>query len=104
MKETVYMTLKVYHNGCTPLIYLADYLGFEPGDMVRMSFYKLGQPNDVQKLIKRVVSVGNGRGCYIDKRCGVCKGDIVVMRIEPFKEVPDDSRIETEKRFEEPFE
>ena len=106
MKETIYMTLKVYNFGISSLIYIADYLGIALGDVVRLTFYKLGDPDkNTQTLVKRVVKIGNAHGCYIDKKCGINKGDIVVVRIEPMEsDTSDDTRIETQKGFEDPFE
>lgn len=107
MKETVYMTMKVFDNAGSHLVYLSDHLGIDVGDMVALTFYKMGDcDRKIMKLTKRVVKVGNGRGCYIDKRLGVIRGDVIIARIDPAGVAGEksDARIKAEKGFEEPFE
>lgn len=101
------MTMKVYENGASHIVYLADHLGIDTGDMVGLTFYKMGDVSKkVMKLTKRVVKVGNGKGCYIDKRMDVAKGDIIIARIDPVngKGEKDDTRVKTEEGFEGPLE
>lgn len=107
MKDAIYMTLKVYKNGSSNIVYLADYLGVNVGDIADISFYKMGDVNKkVTKLRKRVVKVGSGRGIYIDKHAGVNKGDMIVARIDLLvtSEEDDDTRVKAEESFKEPFE
>lgn len=107
MKETVYMTMKVYKNGVSHIVYLADYLGIDIGDMIGLTFYRMGDAcKKVMKLTKRVVKVGSGKGCYIDKHTGITKGDIIIARIDPVcsKGEKDDTRVKTEEGFEGPLE
>ena len=104
MKETVYVTLRVFTNAASTLIYLSDYLGIEMGEVVRLTFYRMGDPEkEIFVLNKRVVRVGNAKGCYIDKSCGICRGDVIIARIEPFIGDEDDTRVKTEEGFETPF-
>ena len=104
MKETVYVTLKVFTNAASTLIYLSDYLGIEMGDVVRLTFYRMGDPEkETFVLNKRVVRVGNAKGCYIDKCCGICRGDVIIARIDPIVGDESDPRVKTEKGFEDPF-
>ena len=107
MNDTIYMTLKVYKNGSSNIVYLADYLGADVGEIVNITFYKMGDADKkLSKLRKRVVKVGKGRGIYIDKRAGVEKGNIIVARIDPLVAAgeKDDTRVKAEEGFKEPFE
>ena len=79
MKDTVYITQKVHDTSCSSYVFLADILDFRPGDMVKLTFHKKGDVNRfTQSAIKRVVKIGNSQGCYIGRRYGVGKGDILV--------------------------
>ena len=47
MKDAIYMTLKVYKNGSSNIVYLADYLGVNVGDIADISFYKMGHGHNM---------------------------------------------------------
>ena len=98
------MTLKVGMVNQSSTIYFPNYLGFVAGDIVRLTLYKLGEPKNVYALTKRLVKIGNSRGCYIDKVCNINKGDLVVVRIQCIQGCSDDTGIQVEEGFEEPFE
>ena len=99
MKDTVYITQKVHDTSCSSYVFLADILDFRPGDMVKLTFHKKGDVNRfTQSAIKRVVKIGNSQGCYIGRRYGVGKGDILVIRVD---DANDDTGIQTEKESEE---
>ena len=54
MNDTIYMTLKVYKNGSSNIVYLADYLGADVGEIVNITFYRMGDADrKLSKLRKK---------------------------------------------------
>lgn len=104
MKDTVYTTVEARFINTSVAIYFSDILGYEPNDIVDLIFYKKGQPLKKHKITKRVVKLGDGRGCYINKSCGVEKGDILVVCVRDANRGKDDTGIKTEEGFEESVE
>lgn len=103
MKDTVYTTVKVRGIHSSVAVNFSDVLGYEPGDIVRLTFYRKGNPNDVHTIVKKVVKLGNSRGCYVDKSLDIKNGEILIVRIDDM-DGKNDTRVEVEKGFEDPFE
>lgn len=108
MKETGYATLKIGAMNSSYTVHFPAVLGFEPGDIVKISCYRRGDAD--KKLfvfIKRVLKLGIGRGCIVNKSSGLKKGDVIIARIDYVGNggsYTDDTGVQVKEGFEDPFE